>query len=64
MYLILFLTPNRFAFEAELQDTSRAEYFRIRQEINDLQSYQIPETDIEIDFKVLLTLIDGHTRVS
>ena len=55
---------SRYAFESELQTTSRAEYQRIKQEIENLVSYSVPDTDINIDYQVNLTLLDGHTRVS
>ena len=53
---------HRFAFEPETQANSRAERDRIKREIENLEPYNIPDTDIEIDFEVIRTLIDGHTR--
>ena len=54
----------RFAYEAETQTNSRLERNRLKKEIEELRPYSIPQTDIEIEFMVLRTMIDGHTRVS
>ena len=54
---------DRFAYEAETQVNSRRERDRLKKEIEDLRPYSIPQTDIEIEFMILRTMIDGHTRV-
>jgi hypothetical protein len=54
---------DRFAYEAETQVNSRRERDRLKKEIEELRPYSIPQTDIEIEFMILRTMIDGHTRV-
>ena len=54
---------SRFAFEQENTENSIKEHNRLKEEIENLVSYPIPDLDdIDIDFQVWLTLIDGHTR--
>ena len=59
-----FIYHDRFAYEPETQVNSRRERDRLKKEIEELHPYSIPQTDIEIEFMVLRTMIDGHTRVS
>ena len=55
---------HRFAFEQETTENRKKEGQRLKEEISNLTDYLVPDTDIEIEFCVKLTLIDGHTRVS
>ena len=48
---------HRFAFEPETQANSRAERDRIKREIENLEPYKIPDTDIEIDFETTISVL-------
>ena len=55
--------PLRFAFEEETTENSQRECQRLKEQVDNLHSYSVPDSNLEIDFSGFCTMIDGKVRL-